>query len=159
MTQNDIKCHFESFLGGENFWGGGQFDFRALYLKSNSSCFLSSVISHFLKHISTQHGTPEGMLCSYICRKILLPKKWFTHNILLQLNIPDHILSYHMIYKTGGLKLNHHVEFDQSLKVKINWMIYHKSLFDYRTKGRKDIYTGFFHYKQICLTKPIQYKL
>ena len=22
MTQNDILCHFESFLGGENFWGG-----------------------------------------------------------------------------------------------------------------------------------------
>ena len=22
MTQNDMKCYFESFLGDENFWGG-----------------------------------------------------------------------------------------------------------------------------------------
>ena len=33
MTENDISCHFESFLGGGNFWGeGGQYRYRTLYL-------------------------------------------------------------------------------------------------------------------------------
>ena len=38
MTQNDMKCHIESYLGDENVWGEGcQYSWRTLYWQNTGS--------------------------------------------------------------------------------------------------------------------------